>query len=182
MTLPAGYEITPARPGEAAALLEIEKRAGSLFPPEDLPQTGLDEQQTRDVLDRGCREGRVWVARELSSDAPVGFALASFVDGAAHLAELDVLPERGRRGLGRVLVEHVVAWARSQGSPSLSLTTFRHLPWNAPFYVRLGFRELGDADLGPQLRAVLQAEIDAGFDASKRVAMRLALTRSREPG
>ena len=38
------------------------------------------------------------------------------------------------------LIEHVAGWARAHGSPALTLTTFTEVPWNAPYYERLGFR------------------------------------------
>ena len=89
--------------------------------------------------------------------------------------EMDVLPEHGRRGLGAALVGAVVAWARRRGHHGVTLTTFRHLPWNGPFYRRLGFEALSESELTPQLAEHLHAEADAGLDPARRVAMRLAL-------
>ena len=45
-------------------------------------------------------------------------------------------------GLGALLIEHVDGWAREQRLDGLSLTTFVEVPWNAPYYERLGFRRL----------------------------------------
>jgi hypothetical protein len=54
------------------------------------------------------------------------------------------------------------------------LTTFRHLPWNAPFYQKVGFRILEKANLDEQLAEILEEEAK-GLDITKRVAMRLDL-------
>jgi len=89
------------------------------------------------------------------------------------------LPEHARRGLGRALLGAVVAWAEQRGFPSVTLTTFRHLPWNAPFYAAQGFRALPDQHLPAGLARLLAAEAEAGLDPSKRVAMRLDLASSR---
>jgi hypothetical protein len=57
----------------------------------------------------------------------------------------------------------------------VTLTTFRDLPWNAPFYQRMGFIVLTDDSLDPHLREALQAEIAHGFPAERRCTMGLTL-------
>ena len=71
----------------------------------------------------------------------VGFAHLTFPDGHAHLDQLSVLPEHGRRGIGAALVRAVMEEARWAGYDRLSLTTYRDVPWNGPFYARIGFTE-----------------------------------------
>ena len=61
---------------------------------------------------------------------------------------------------------------------AVTLTTDRELPWNGPFYRRSGFVEVPAEQQGPQLRAQLRHEADAGFDPARRCAMRLPLTAS----
>jgi GNAT superfamily N-acetyltransferase len=170
--MPTEYEILPARLEHAAVLPELEQAAARLFPPEYL--TPEDRHETTPVaeLEAASREGRLWVAID-SAGAPVGFALADTLDEVAHLAELDVHPDHGQRGLGRALVARVVAWARSRGYEAVSLTTFRHLPFNAPFYQSAGFRILGPEEITQGLAEVLEEEEAQGL--SKRVAMRLDL-------
>ena len=106
---------------------------------------------------------------------PVGFAVATLLDGCPHLYELDVLPEHGRQGLGRALVLHVGGWAAAAGFASITLTTFRHLAWNAPFYASVGFAEIVEPELSSGMRATLAKEAENGLDPRKRVAMKLAL-------
>ena len=88
---------------------------------------------------------------------------------------MDVHPDYTRRGIGTGLVKAVVAWAKSQGHPALTLITFRHLPWNAPFYAALGFEVVGEDLLGDEMRDLLQQESDAGLNAANRVCMRRTL-------
>lgn len=131
----------------------------------------LQETTGRQELVRAQGEGRLWVA--VADDAPVGFAHVELLEpGAAHLEEIDVLPDHGRRGLGTRLVAAACAWAEACGHACVTLTTFRHLPWNMPFYARLGFEEIPSADLSPALRRVLQDEARRGLDPARRVAMR----------
>ena len=73
---------------------------------------------------------------------PIGFAIAFEVDGAAHLHEMDIDPKHGRRGVGRQLIGAVTSWALARGHTRLTLSTFRDVAWNGPYYEGLGFREL----------------------------------------
>jgi len=167
-----GYEILPARREHARQLPDVERAAATLFAPEDLSPEQREQITPEAEFEAAAREGRLWVAVTDQGSA-VGFALAGELDGAAHLLELDVHPDHGRRGLGAALVRRVEAWARAHRLPALTLTTFRHLPWNAPFYQRLGFRILSAHEFTPGLAAVLVDEEERGF--SRRVAMHLDL-------
>lgn len=57
----------------------------------------------------------------------------------------------------------------------MTLTTFRDVPWNAPFYARAGFRELAAAELSPELAELVREEAARGLDPERRVVMRCPL-------
>jgi hypothetical protein len=69
------------------------------------------------------------------------------------------------------LIEHVADVARRQGLDALTLTTFRDVTWNAPYYERLGFRAVKDDELGAGLRRVRDDEAAHGLDPTLRVCM-----------
>ncbi|MFP6655964.1 MAG: GNAT family N-acetyltransferase [Myxococcota bacterium] len=169
---PTGYRIENARSGEAVSLHEIEIEAASHFPEEALPRELRKEGLPLRVLEEAAREERLWIAVEVASNATVGFALAILADGSGHLLEVDVLPDHGRRGLGRALVSTVAGWAQRRGLASLTLTTFRHLAWNAPFYRSLGFEEIPPEAWQPEFRARVKSET-ARMEPEKRIAMEL---------
>jgi GNAT superfamily N-acetyltransferase len=115
--------------------------------------------------------GHLWVA--LAGDVPVGFAHVEVLEATvAHLEEIDVHPEHGRRGVGRRLVRAVCTWAETNGYRAVTLTTFRDVPFNMPFYARLGFDVIPPEELSAALRVVVQDETRRGLDAARRVAMR----------
>jgi hypothetical protein len=58
---------------------------------------------------------------------------------------------------------------------AITLTTLRHIPWNAPWYQRLCFRVLEENELSEALRDLLQEEIRRGLPADQRVAMQREL-------
>jgi ribosomal protein S18 acetylase RimI-like enzyme len=97
---------------------------------------------------------------------------------AAHIEQISVDPAYARRGLGRRLLDHVGEEARRRGLDALTLTTFRDVPWNAPYYERCGFRVLRDGEIGLGLRRVRDAEAAHGLDPTLRVCMRRELDRS----
>lgn len=179
--LPPGYGVRPALREDLAALPAIEREAGRLF--EGVPGITLvgvlDDVTPARAFTQACDGGWLFVATA-PDGAPVGFALVEALDGSAHLDELDVLPGHGRRGLGAALVGAVRERARQRGFRALTLTTFRDVPWNEPFYARLGFRRLAQGALSPELEAVRREEDAAGLRAAERVVMRLDLAAPQE--
>lgn len=165
------YRIRPLRNDELALLPDIEQAAGVLFRGTSEDWIVDDDGQSFDSYEAWQRTGHILVAVD-GADVPVGFAALGPLDGQGYLHEIDVHPDHGQRGLGRRLVEAACDWAREQGFTQMQLSTFRHIPWNAPFYARLGFRELTDSELGPGLLAERRHEADAGLDIAKRVFMR----------
>ena len=90
---------------------------------------------------------------------PVGFCRLEIVDGHTHIGQLSVLPEYGRRGLGRSLIESACRWARGRGDDLITLTTFAHIPFNGPFYRRVGFADV-TGPTGPELADLVAHEAD----------------------
>jgi predicted DCC family thiol-disulfide oxidoreductase YuxK/GNAT superfamily N-acetyltransferase len=171
---PGEIHIRSAEAAELPELQRVEREAGIRFRGLGLIDHLLDHSLSLPELSGHQRAGRVWVAAD-ERNRPVGFAVASVVGGGAHLEELDVLPEAGRRGIGTLLVTTVCAWAEAQGFSTITLSTFRDVPWNAPFYERLGFRRLQPADLSSALRDVRAREQHLGIVLDQRVMMRREL-------
>ena len=115
-------------------------------------------------------DGRALVAAE-GPGRPVGYLLLERHGRDAHVEQVSVHPGSARRGIGRMLLEAGAAWGRSQGLENLTLTTFAEVPWNAPYYRRLGFRDLREEDLGPDLARVRDREAAAGLARWPRVAL-----------
>jgi len=175
--VPEPYCIVAAAKQHLPEIPKLEQAAASVFPEEDLPAALRWLVTDRDTLLAAQLEGRLWVAVN-EGKQPVGFALAEVLDGEAFLDEVDVHPRHARRGIGTRLVNTVIGWAENREYSSLSLITFKHLPWNARFYGRFGFVPLTRAEMGPQMQQILDEEARAGIDVSKRVGMRRVLQRS----
>jgi GNAT superfamily N-acetyltransferase len=127
---------------ELEACAGIERRAGELFRAVGLDQVADDEPFPVDEL----AAGDVWVAVE--DGVVAGYVYSLVLDGTRHVEQVTVDPAFARRGVGARLLDHL-------GDP-LTLTTFRDVPWNGPYYERLGFRTT--TDLGPELAARVEHE------------------------
>ena len=168
------YRVEHAHAGDLPKLAGVERAANLLFA--DTAHAGVvaDDVTSLEELEHALGAGLLWVARA-SDGEPVGFALVEILDGQPHLEEIDVDPAHGRRGLGRALLEAALGWARDAGFSAVTLTTFREIPWNAPFYARMGFRALAPHEIGPGLVEVVREEAARGLDPATRVTMRREL-------
>jgi len=133
-----------------------------------------DPPDSIEVLNSYAEAGRSWVAVSQEEEV-IGYILLDVIDRAAHIEQVTVHPDHQGRGVGKALIERAKEWARDRQLPAVTLTTFSEVPWNKPLYEHLGFRVLGDDEVGPELRAVQEHEANAGFGPEGRVAMRLQL-------
>lgn len=179
--------IRAPRPDELERLRAIERSAGRAFLGVGMPEIAADEPLPVAVLERYRASGSAWVAT-VDEGAPGGVIAAYLIvdtldrpgpgEGpgrSAHIEQVSVDPAFAGRRLGARLIEHVADEARRHGLDAVTLTTFRDVPWNAPYYERCGFRILTDDELGPGLRRVRALETDHGLDPDRRVCMRREL-------
>jgi len=170
---PSAFAIRLAGAQDAPYLPGVEQSAGALFRsiPElawvaDEPMGGAD-----DFLP-AIAARTVWIAED--GEAGLIGELRGEVSGEGlHILELAVASEFQRRGLGRRLLDFAGEAVRARGLRAMTLTTFRHVAWNAPFYARYGFVELRDGELDARLRQTLRDEEARGL--SNRCAMRFSL-------
>jgi GNAT superfamily N-acetyltransferase len=166
--------IRRAAPDELPALQDIERAAGDPFRELGMADIADDEPPALDLLDGYRRAGHAWVAVD-EEDRPRAYLIAEPVDAALHIEQISVHPDAARRGVGRTLLAYAADRAREEGLTGLTLTTFAQVPWNAPYYLRIGFRVLEEAELTPGLRTIRAAEAGHGLDRWPRVCMRRAL-------
>lgn len=152
---------------------EIERSAAEAFRGSSQPAIADDPPSPADSYPPMLAEGLVWVAED--AGALIGFAAAQAFQDALHLWELAVRHDRQGQGAGRALVTAAIDEARRLELSAVTLSTFRDIAWNGPFYARLGFRELAPHELNGRLTAILMRERRLGLDAEARCAMRLDL-------
>ena len=170
-TRPTGESlIRGARREDTAALHAIEVSAGAVFRSIGMDAIADDAPPSYAVLHTYIDAGRAWVAVD-PTGGPIAYVLVDIVDGAAHIEQVSLDQEHRGRRIGRRLIEEVASWSRKQGLGRMTLTTFADVPWNAPYYRRLGFAVLSDDDLTAGLRAIRAREAAHGLDRWPRVTM-----------
>jgi GNAT superfamily N-acetyltransferase len=160
-------------PADIPAVQDVERAAATRFADCDDPRiAGRAEDPVFTSAELGgfIEQGRIFVA--LEHGQVVGFVLVDVVDGCAHIDEVAVTPAAGRRGHGAALVGAAERWAARRHLPTVTLTTFRDVPWNGPWYTKLGFREIAQHELTPAIRELREAEQRHGLATELRVVMR----------
>jgi 4-diphosphocytidyl-2-C-methyl-D-erythritol kinase len=162
--------IDRAQPGHVAALCAIERKAVQLFRGHPAWPAYAAVSMPVELLRQGIERGLVWVALD-EAGKPLGFIWLGEEpgDGIIGVAEIDVLPEHGRRGIGAALLEHACNWAREAGYRRVDLGTLADVPWNAPFYARHGFAAVDKN--APAFAYARQRDREHGFPDDLRVFM-----------
>ncbi|HEY4307456.1 MAG TPA: GNAT family N-acetyltransferase [Gemmatimonadaceae bacterium] len=170
---PVTYAVRRACRADLPFLNEIELVAAQLLRGH-APKDVLSETTPLHDFETACAAGLLWIAAV--GAGPVGFAQVKLLDtDSAHLDELDVHPAHGRRGLGRRLVSAVCQWACDAQLSSVTLSTFRDVPWNMPFYASMGFAVARRDSWSPAIERIVAEEERRGLDVARRVVMRRQL-------
>jgi GNAT superfamily N-acetyltransferase len=168
--------IRRAAAADAAFLPEIERSAARAF--QQVPYLGWTPGDFVESVEEhlaSITRGTLWVGE--SSGQIIGFLTAESLGTELHINEFDVHLDHQRRGIGRLLIDAAVGYARTNGLEAVTLTTFRVVPWNGPFYAGLGFEFVDEAELGPRLKSILEKEAAHGLPPEKRCAMRMKIAR-----
>lgn len=151
----------------------IEQSAGELF--RTVPEMAWiadDGNLPEDAHRRYIVRGTEWVAESGSAEL-IGFLAAERIGRDLYIHELAVHAAYQRTGIGRQLMAKAASYAGEARLAAMTLTTFLEIPWNAPWYTRLGFTVLEADSLSEYLAQQLQAEAKRGL--KKRCAMRRTL-------
>ena len=162
--------IRPARRSDFPRLSAIEIAAGELFRAVSMDRIADDGPPDLERLAARIDEGLAWVDVG-DDDVARAYLVASSHPTTAHIEQLSVHPSHARKRLGAGLIEHLERCAARRGIGRLTLTTFREVPWNAPYYARLGFQIVEACDQPEWLREIRARERCLGLDEWPRVAM-----------
>ncbi|MGB3767468.1 MAG: GNAT family N-acetyltransferase [Phormidesmis sp.] len=169
--------IRPAEVEDLAVLPEIERAAAREFLPYvdwlNVEPKLLEGLVPLSFLQQAQTERRLWVA--VRDRQVVGFVVIKFLIESCFIVELDVCPEHWRKGIGSALVEACCASAKNHGFSQMTLTTFRKVPWNIPFYQEIGFALLAAEDWPQEVQAIVRHEARYGFAMEKRAVMARSL-------
>jgi GNAT superfamily N-acetyltransferase len=162
--------IRPARLNDLERLAAVERSAASVFRDAGLAWIAEGETLAAESLAAMQENEMLWVAVD-EGDLAVGFLGALVLDQQFHITELSVVRRRQKQGLGAALMTTADTRARDRRFRLVTLITYRDLPWNGPFYAKLGFTEIAAAAVGPQHVQTLLGQAAAGHDPLRRCVM-----------
>ncbi len=168
----ASPRIRLAAMADVSALPRIEAAAARLFIGTHAESVATGPTTAINTLLRARRAGLLWVADH--QGAVSGFLFGERCPEGLYLQEMSVAPEAQRQGIGKALMQTAIDHGRANGAAAILLTTDRILPWNAPFYARLGFAIIEGAAMPKTLRQRLDHQSAHGMDAAHRCAMVLS--------
>lgn len=164
------YFLRSATSDDAPAIRAIEERSVQKFGtiPElaHLAQPGNFTPNSISGLYTWLSRGKVFLAlhSSASESKAVGVIAALPKDDTIYIAEVSVLAEHNGKGVGGMLLNAVFDWAREQSIQKgeevarVSLTCYKDVPWNGPWYRRKGFVEVEAESLG--IEHVEKMELD----------------------
>lgn len=115
-------------------------RAPDMDPVARLAQTALRERYSQEWLEQQAGKGSFYVARDISRNSVVGFALAQQNDCDGHLLAIAVDSARRGQGIGRALVGHVRQELACSGAMRLHLEVRADDRVAQHFYRQMGFQ------------------------------------------
>jgi len=153
------------QPDDVPALQALEKAARSRYGRLDGFRFVVEAPP---IADGRLLAGQTFVA--MLSGQTVGLILLEPQDGTIYIANISVSPDASNKGVGRALMQTAEDYAAETNLPALTLTTFKAPPWNAPWFRKLGYLTLPEAQAGPTLRATMQRQAQY-LDADTRITM-----------
>lgn len=157
--------IRPMRIADIDTVRAIERASATRFLGTALAAIAEDEPTDARTLEARIGAGDALVSAD-AADTPIAFVIGRPLGDDFYVEQIDVAPDHGGKRLGAALIAALAARGRA-----LTLSTFRDIPWNAPWYRRLGFIDVRDDALPPLLRDIRAEHIARGLDETLRVFM-----------
>jgi GNAT superfamily N-acetyltransferase len=163
------YRIERGTAAQARHLQAIERAAGARFRAVGMDDIAEGEPTPMSILEDRADEGRLYVALD-EGGTPAGFLIWSPKDGSAYIEEVSAHPDHAGHRLAARMIDRLAEEVDGRHE-ALTLATFREVPWNAPYYARLGFAEFPLDDAGPQHARAWRQQVENGLDMSRRLFM-----------
>lgn len=163
------YTIGHGSAADSGRLRQIERAAGARFRDIGMGAIADDEPTPASILKDRAERCRLIVARH-DDDSLVGFLIWSPKDGMAYIEEVSVHPDHAGHRLGARMIDRLEADLRGE-FPALTLATFRDVAWNAPYYAKLGFKEIAGDRLGAAHAESWRRQAENGLDMTARLFM-----------
>jgi GNAT superfamily N-acetyltransferase len=170
----AEFIIRRAQSWEIPLLEYVERSAAEIFRTANLGFLADGDTVDPAALAAMAHANHLWIAAN-RFDQPIGFVGGEYLNGNFHIVEISVAKEFQGKGVGKALMTAMVQQVSREGYKSVTLTTYKKLPWNAPWYSKMGFFEVNAQDMGREYLDILASEAQHGLDVRSRCVMKKIL-------
>lgn len=167
------YTIARGSLAHTRELPALERAAGKRFIAIGMADVSEGEVTPLSILETRFEQQRLYVALAPTGKV-AGFLIWSPKDGSAYIEEVSVHPDHAGHRLGGLLIDRLAADVRGRHK-TLTLSTFRDVAWNAPYYASLGFTEMPHAEAGPEHDESWRHQAANGLDMTRRLFMTRAV-------
>lgn len=159
---------------EIHKIAPLEQAAAEMFRQIGMTEVAEDAPISDTILLKAVEETRLWVAVEYG--VLKAYLLGSFLPRSLHIDQVTVHPDAARRGLGALMIESVSADPRAKQLGLMTLTSFANVPWNAPYYERIGFLDIAESEWPEGVAEKVAAEQEHGLGNYPRVVMQRVIS------
>ena len=167
------FTIRKAREEDLPLLGPVENSASQVFRTVNLDHIANGPTLPNPQLSAMSNSNHLWVAVN-TLDQPVGFVGGEEVDGSFYIVEISVAQHFQGKGAGKALMAAMEQQIRKESFKDITLTTYKHLPWNGPWYAKRGYSDVQVDELGEGHMKIWEHEGE-WHDMNLRCAMRKVL-------
>lgn len=148
----------------------LEAAAAEVYRTIGMDAIADDAPIAESLLLQAVEEQRLWVAVEYGELR--AYLLGDFLPESLHIDQVTVHPDAARRGIGALVIESASSDERAKERGCVTLTSFANVPWNAPYYERIGFMDIAESEWPAGIAEKVAEDQENGISRWPRVVMR----------
>jgi ribosomal protein S18 acetylase RimI-like enzyme len=169
------FSIRKARSEDIPLLGPVERSAAEIFRTVNLGSLADDETTVAPSILATMADSNHLLVAVNESDQPIGFVGGMDIDGNFHIVEISVAQAVQGKGVGSALMAEMTRQVKEEKFMVMTLTTYRNVAWNGPWYKKLGFQEVTAEEMGKEYLKIWDVESQHGHDMASRCVMRKSL-------
>lgn len=169
------FSIRKARSEDIPLLGPVERSAAEIFRTVNLGSLADDETTVAPSILATMVDSNHLLVAVNESDQPIGFVGGMDIDGNFHIVEISVAQAVQGKGVGSALMAEMTRQVKEEKFMVMTLTTYRNVAWNGPWYKKMGFQEVTAEEMGKEYLKIWDVESQHGHDMASRCVMRKSL-------
>jgi ribosomal protein S18 acetylase RimI-like enzyme len=169
------FSIRKARSEDIPLLGAVERSAAEIFRTVNLGSLVDDGTTVAPFVLATMADSNHLLVAVNELDQPIGFVGGMDIDGNFHIVEISVAQAVQGKGVGSALMAEMTRQVKEEKFMAMTLTTYRNVAWNGPWYTKMGFQEVTAEEMGREYLKIWDVESQHGHDMASRCVMRKSL-------